>query len=99
MGTELEDAEREPFEVTVTIPSAAPYNVEPQSTYGEDRAALVNEWIAGDKEAEALTEQFSVVDRFARRYKADGQDPIIDLKLVPTTEKPVVPAGPAPEEN
>ena len=96
VGTELEDTESEPFKVLVTVPSAAPYNVETLPSWGENRAALVNEWTAGDEEAEDLTEQFSVVDRFARRYKADGIDPIIDLKLESTKEKPVVPPVPAP---
>jgi hypothetical protein len=99
VGTELEDTKEEPFKVQVIVPSAAPYNVEAKSTYGEDRAALVNEWTVGDEEAEALTEQFSVVDRFARRYRADGKDAIIDLKLVPTKEKAKVPPVLAPEEQ
>lgn len=82
VGVDLSPAPAEAIKVPVTLPTGT-FDTTSMATYGENRAALVTEWNLADQEGEALAEQFAVVPRFARRYKADGVDPVLDLKLDP----------------
>ncbi len=85
MGTDLNMEAPKPTEVPVTIPSFA-YDTTAKPTYGENRGSFVQEYKAAVPQAEALEDQLAVVPRFARRYKADGTDPVVNLKLVPQVD-------------